>query len=259
MSGFSHTSSETGPEAPLATMRGDRITVRGFDLADELIGQVSFTEMLLLDLTGEPPSPTTVRMVDAVLVALMEHGITPSTLATRLALDGAPESLQGAVAAGLLAVGSRFLGVIEDAAHTVQTVARDGETLGLEAAAGRRVDSLQAAGLPVPGLGHNLHGHEDPRVAALLRVAEKERLSDRHVRALRALHAAANDRLGKELIVNAAGAAAAVLLDLGHPPGQVRGFALVTRCAGLFAHAVDELKRPLAREVWERESERFRE
>ena len=95
---------------PISTTEGDEIIVRGHRLAGELLGRVSFTEMFLLDMDGALPDPHRVRMVDAVLVALMEHGITPSTLAARLVLDGAPEATQGAVAAGLLAVGSRFLG-----------------------------------------------------------------------------------------------------------------------------------------------------
>ena len=95
---------------PISTTEGDEIIVRGYRLAGDLLGKVGFTEMFLLDMDGTMPDPHRVRMVDAVLVALMEHGITPSTLAARLVLDGAPEATQGAVAAGLLAVGSRFLG-----------------------------------------------------------------------------------------------------------------------------------------------------
>jgi citrate synthase len=107
---------------PISTTEGDEIIVRGHRLAGELLGRVSFTEMFLLDMDGSPADAHRVRMVDAVLVALMEHGITPSTLAARLVLDGAPEATQGAVAAGLLAVGSRFLGTVEQAADMLQRI-----------------------------------------------------------------------------------------------------------------------------------------
>jgi citrate synthase len=231
-------------------MRGDRIIVRDRDLAEELIGKLSFTEMLLLDLTGTEANASQVRLVDAILVAMMEHGITPSTLAARVVLDGAPESLQGAVAAGLLATGSRFLGVIEEVGLLVRAVAADEAKGGLEESARRQVERLLAGGQAVPGLGHNLHGSEDPRVPALLGLAESEGVAAEHVAALAAVHRAANALLAQRLIVNAAGAIGAILSDLGYPANQLRGFALVARCAGLFAHVVDERRRPLARSVW---------
>src|SRR3954447_16670335 len=115
------------PVPPISSTDGDDIIVRGHRLATDLLGKVTLTEMFLLDMDGALPDPARVRMVDAVLVALVEHGITPSTLAARLVLDGAPEAAQGAVAAGLLAVGSRFLGTIEQTADLLQRiVAADG-------------------------------------------------------------------------------------------------------------------------------------
>ena len=111
---------------PISTTEGDEIIVRGHRLAGDLLGRVTFTEMFLLDMDGTLPDAHRVRMVDAVLVALMEHGITPSTLAARLVLDGAPEATQGAVAAGLLAVGSRFLGTVEQAADMLQRIVPSG-------------------------------------------------------------------------------------------------------------------------------------
>lgn len=228
---------------------GDRMKVRGRDLADELIGQVSFTEMMLLDLHGREQSPSHVRIVDAVLVTLMEHGITPSTLAARVVLDGAPESMQGAVAAGLLATGSRFLGVIDDAARLVQSVCGAAEPL--EESARARVRELVSTGRRVPGFGHNLHRREDPRVVALVALARTEGVAGEHVAALGALREAVAAELGQPLIPNAAGAVAAVLSDLGYAAEDIRGFALVARSAGLFAHIVDEQRNPIARAVWQ--------
>lgn len=235
---------------PISTTLADDIEVRGQRLARDLIGKVDFTAMFLLDLDGELPSPAKKRVVDSVLVALMEHGTTPSSLTTRIVLDGAPESLQGAVAAGLLATGSRFLGTVDRVAESVQRVSASGASLHQGATA--EVKRLRAAGEPVPGVGHNLHATLDPRVERLLGIAADEGLSGRNVEALRALHAAAKAVTGRALVLNAAGAIGAILSDLGYEPGQVRGFALVARCAGLFAHAVDEMRQPLARSVWQR-------
>ena len=190
-------------------------------------------------------------MVDAVLVAMMEHGLTPSSVATRLVLDGAPESLQGAISAGLLAVGSRFLGVIEDVARLLQDVVVEAGGGDGTAAARTHVERLVNAGQRIPGLGHNLLHDADPRVEALLAVAAREGAAGPHVAALSVVTSVAAERLGRPLVVNATGAVGAILSDLGHPPEAVRGFALVARCAGLFAHAVDERRRPLARHMWE--------
>lgn len=235
---------------PISTTEGDEIVVRGHRLAGELLGRVSFTEMFLLDMDGTRADAHRVRMVDAVLVALMEHGITPSTLAARLVLDGAPEAAQGAVAAGLLAVGSRFLGTIEQVAELLQRVVSATDTTPV-AAARLEVQQVRARGGRIPGLGHNLHSGADPRVEVLIRIAEEEGLRGAHVDTLYVVRDAAAAESGRELIVNAAGAIGAILSDMGYPPAKIRGFALVARAAGLVAHVVDEQARPMAREVWE--------
>jgi citrate synthase len=232
------------PLPELCETIGDDIFVRGHDLARELVGSLTFTEMLLLELRGEPAPAEHVRVVDAVLVSIMEHGLTPSALTTRLVLDAAPEALQGAVAAGLLATGSRFLGAMQEAAELLEELARE------ENGAARLVDQILSAGRRLPGFGHNLHAVDDPRVEALLNVAKREGVAGPFCM----LHGELIEtvRLTRpDLIPNAAGAIAAVLLDLGFAAGQTRGFALIARCAGLVAHASDELTSHRARAVWE--------
>jgi citrate synthase len=234
---------------PISTTEGDEIIVRGHRLAGELLGRVSFTEMFLLDMDGAPADAHRVRMVDAVLVALMEHGITPSTLAARLVLDGAPEATQGAVAAGLLAVGSRFLGTVEQAADMLQRIVA---TTGCsrEDAARQEVQRILKSRARIPGLGHNLHSDSDPRVEVLIRIADEEGLRGAHVDTLSTVRDVATGESGRELIVNAAGAIGAILSDMGYAPATMRGFALVARAAGIVAHVVDEQAHPMAREVW---------
>ena len=234
---------------PISTTEGDEIIVRGHRLAGDLLGRVTFTEMFLLDMDGTLPDAHRVRMVDAVLVALMEHGITPSTLAARLVLDGAPEATQGAVAAGLLAVGSRFLGTVEQAADMLQRIVRSGGVPS-EDAVSLEVRRLLDSGARIPGLGHNLHSGVDPRVEVLIGIAEAEGLRGAHVDALEAVRAVAARETARTLIVNAAGAIGAILSDMRYPPSQIRGFALVARAAGIVAHIVDEQAHPIARDVW---------
>jgi citrate synthase len=231
------------------TTADDRILVRDRDLAGDLIGQKTFTEVFLLDLVGLEPSRAHVRMIDAVLVALIEHGATPSTLSARLVLDGAPESMQGAVAAGLLATGSRYLGVIEDVASLLQSIVAD-ERTALDATRDR-INALLAEGRAVPGLGHNLHTI-DPRVDTLKRFAMSEGVAGQHLDALNVVADVAVEQTGRPLMINAAGVIGAILSDLGYAPQETRGFALVARCAGIFAHLVDEQRNPSARPSWER-------
>ena len=234
-------------DAPLSRTVEDRIVVRGHDLVDDLIGRFSFTEMFLLDFHGVPQSQAHARMVDATLVSLMEHGITPSTLAARLVLDGAPEASQGAVAAGLLAAGSQFLGVIEDSASMLQGIVADPPA---EESARRVVRDRLAAGGRVPGFGHNLHADVDPRVEKLLGIARAEDVAGAHVAAIETLTAAVGEESERELIPNAALAVGAILSDLGYDVRDIRSFAVIARCAGIVAHLADERKAPIARSIW---------
>lgn len=229
----------------------ETIEIAGRNVVD-LLGTTSFTQALLLAIDGNEPDPDRTRVVDAVLVAMLEHGITPSSLATRLVLDGAPEAFSGAVAAGLLAVGSRFLGTIESSAAFLQRVVETADTPEqLEAAAEAEVARLVAAGERIPGVGHNLHSGDDPRVAVLLDIARESQLDGAHTAAFALLPMVVERRLGRVLVPNAAGAIGAILSDLGYNSEDVLGFALIARCAGLVSHVLDERRRPMARDVWQ--------
>src|SRR3954451_9541133 len=100
----------------------DSITLMGRDLASELMGNVTLTELTFLMVRGRMATPEETRLLDAVLVALADHGLTPTVLAARLTHTGAPESIQGSIAAGLLGAGSVFLGVVEDTARFLEQV-----------------------------------------------------------------------------------------------------------------------------------------
>jgi citrate synthase len=224
----------------------DTITVRGRNLATELMGQVTFTELAFFLTAGRMPSPGETRLFDAALVALADHGLTPSVLAARLTWTGATESLQGAVAAGLLGAGNVFLGVVEDTARFLAAVLAD----PTEGAAERAVQAEIAAGRRIPGLGHPVHKVEDPRTPRLYGIAEEAGFPIPHLTLLRIvaeLHAAAT---GKALPINGAGVAGAAFADLGFPPAIVRGFALLARTAGLVGHLAEEMEHPIGGRLW---------
>jgi citrate synthase len=224
----------------------DAITVRGRDLATELMGKVSFTELAFLLVANRMPSAGESRLFDAALIALADHGLTPSVLAARLTWTGATESLQGSVAAGLLGAGNVFLGVVEDTARFLAAIlADDGE-----AAVERAVQAELAAGKRIPGLGHPVHKIEDPRTPRLYAIAAEAGIATPHLTTLRTVAEASAAATGKTLPINGAGAAGAAWADLGFRPEIVRGFALLARTAGLIGHLAEEMADPIGLRLW---------
>jgi citrate synthase len=234
----------------------DSITVRGLDVAADVMGEMSFSEVAWLLAAGRAPSTDELALFNAVLVSLAEHGLTPTALAARLTYTGAPESLQGAVAAGLLGAGSVFLGPVEDTARflseLLESIPEDRRTdhgaLADAAAAG--VKDALAEGRLIPGLGHPTHKVTDPRTPRLYQLAENHGLLGPHLRLLELVAAAHHQATGKQLPINGAGAAGAALADLGFPPTIARGFALLARTAGLVGHLAEERERPIGMRLW---------
>jgi citrate synthase len=225
----------------------DQVVVRGFDLADDLIGNTSAAEYFCILLTGQRPRPEQVQMLDACIVALAEHGLVPSVQAARMTFASAPEALHGAVAAGLLGCGSVILGSSEDTAVLLEDVVRTARATGRELAdvAADAVRELKASGRTVPGVGHPLHREVDPRAQALLRFAEKLGTAGEHVAALDAVVAAVPDVYGRSLVLNVSGAIPAVLLDTDFPVAAMKGVPLIGRTMSLVAHLLEEKLAPI--------------
>jgi citrate synthase len=229
----------------------DSITIGGLDLPSEVMGHLSLTELAYLLVTRRRPTEAQRRMFDAVLVALADHGLTPSALATRLTHTGAPEAVQASVAAGLLGAGSVFLGPTGDTAEFLAaTLAGQPDDADLAALADAAVADRRAAGLRVPGLGHPVHRVEDPRTPRLYELAEQEGVLGPHLRLLAEVAAANERQSGKALPINGAGAAGAALADLDLPPEVIRGVVLIGRTAGLVAHIAEENRSPIGMPLW---------
>jgi citrate synthase len=248
----------TGYPTSIGSSDESTIRVLGQDLAQDLMGQVGFGELAFWLVAMRRPEPGELRVFEAVLVALADHGLTPSAIAARLTLTGAPESLQGALAAGLLGGGSRFLGVTEDAGRFLAAALASHEADGLpgteegwDQLASDAVRAQRAAGLLVPGLGHNVHKDVDPRTPVLLRIAAEEGVLGPHLRLFEAVGRVHPEVIGRRLPLNGAGACGAALCDLGFPVGILRGFALLARAAGLLGHLAEEMRRPIGRDVYE--------
>jgi citrate synthase len=238
----------------------DSITVMGRDLASELMGEVTFTELAFLLVRRRKPSPQETRLLDAVLVSLADHGLTPTVLAARLTHTGAPESIQGAIAAGLLGAGSVFLGVVEDTARFLDEILAPlgpgASEADLRTAAERAVAERLAAARRIPGLGHPVHKEVDPRTPRIYEIAEEVGLLGDHLRLLRLVAAVHREQSGTELPINGAGVDGAALADLGFPSALLRGLALLARTAGLLGHLAEEIERPLGMPLYREIDER---
>jgi citrate synthase len=250
------------PRPAYPTSLGDSdaesITVLGHDLAADLMGKVSFGELAFWLVTQRRPAPSQVRVFEAVLVALAEHGFTPTAIAARLTYLSAPDSVQGALAAGLLGGGSRFLGVTEDCgAFLAAALAGAGPELpgpeddaGWDEIALHAVREAKVAGRYVPGLGHPVHKVTDPRTPVLFRLAAEEDLYGPHLRLWAAVGRVHPQVLGRTLPLNGAGTCGAALADLGLPVRLLRGFALLARTAGLLGHLAEEQWRPVGMDIY---------
>lgn len=222
------------------------IWVRDYDLTNELMGKVSFTEMIFLLVGGRLPAPEDRKLLDAVLNALVEHGLTPSAATSRLTYAIAPEAIQGAVAAGLLGAGSVLLGSMEECGMLLTRVAA--AVAGgseLTAATDEIIREYRSGGRRIPGVGHSIHSDGDPRAVRLFEIAAECGRRGSHVDAMLALARAAEQASGRTLPVNATGAIAAILLELDIPWQLHRGFALISRTVGLIAHIDEEMRAPI--------------
>jgi citrate synthase len=227
----------------------DRITVRGKDLVTELMGKVTFSEMMLLHLTGRAPSRKQVAILDAVLVTIMEHGLVPSAIVTRLTHYGAPESVQGAIAAGLLGVGDRFAGTASECASVLEPLAKSPKAKRARLARAL-VKDYRTRKRPIPGFGHSVHKQVDPRSSRLIEIVTAAGAKGDYVAALAELERAVEQGVGKNLVTNVSAAIAVALGEAGVPPKAVRGIVLTARCAGLAGHVFEESQSPVGATLW---------
>ncbi|MCW5746686.1 MAG: citryl-CoA lyase [Alphaproteobacteria bacterium] len=233
----------------IATSDASTITVRGKDLVNELMGRCSYTEMMYFLICNRMPSPAQTKVLDACLVTLMEHGFTPSALIARLVLDSVPDQVQVAMASGLMAVGSVFVGTMEGCAVILQRgVAEGGD---LDAYCQRVVAEHRAARRPFPGFGHPFHKPDDPRSPRLLAIAAEAGVSGAHVDLLKRLGTEIDRAYGRHLTLNATGAIGALLLEIGIPAEIMRAIAVVSRCGGLPGHIMEERRTHSARTIWQ--------
>ena len=232
----------------IATSDETSITVRGKDLVNELIGNYSYTEMLYFLIRDRFPTPSETKIFDACLVTLMEAGLTPSSLVSRLIIDSVPDEAQVAISAGLLAIGNVFVGTMEGCARVLATGV-EGE-IDPKAYCRQTVAEYRAQARRLPGFGHPTFKDDDPRVDRLFRIAMDAGAKGDYIQLLRALGVEIDRSIGRHLTINATGAIAALLLEIGLPVAAMRGIAVVSRSGGLIGHILEEKATGSARHLW---------
>lgn len=241
----------TEVKSDIAWATPTRVVVHGLDLCEEIVGKVDFGQMAFLQLFARLPDARELRMFNAMMVILVEHGITPSSLATRMTYCGAPESVQAAVAAGLLGLGSVFVGSLDNAARLLQESLPDpAKAQDPDAQAREIVTAYRARKEILPGIGHPFHKPIDPRTPALFNVAKETGYYGPYVRLMEALGAEATLQAKRPLPVNVTGAMAAVASEMGIPWKICRGLAVSARAVGLVGHILEEMRQPMAEELY---------
>lgn len=236
-----------GPaKSAIATADATGVEVRGRDLVGDLMGRLTFTEYFYLLVTGREPTAEQRWFLDLLLVAIAEHGLVPTAIAARMTYDAAPDSLQGAVAAGILGAGTVILGTAELCGTALlDAAARVDAGLDPAKAAAETAAAIHSRGEKMPGYGHPLHKPVDPRAERILALADERGISGRHIDLARRFTPAVMAVWGRSLPMNVSMAIAAVLLDLDFPPAMLKAIPLLARTGGLLAHLAEEQQRPI--------------
>jgi citrate synthase len=240
--------------SPISRVEPHRIEIRGRDLCRDLMGRLTFTEFFYFLLTGRIATEEQRFFLDLLLIAIAEHGLTPTAQAARMTLSAAPDSMQAAVAAGILGCGPAILGTAEACGALLIAARRRSDSGEDPDTAVRTVArEIHRSGGRAPGFGHPVHRPTDPRAERILELALARGAAARHVDLAMRFRTAVSEIWQKALPMNVSMPIAAVLLDQDFPPEMIKAVPILARTAGLLAHLADERERPigllLAREI----------
>jgi citrate synthase len=225
-------------------MRPGEIRMRGYPI-EQLIGQVGFAEMVWLMTRGDLPSRAQARLLEAALVAGVDHGPqAPSIAIARMAMT-CGVGINSAMASATNVLGDVHGGAGEQAVELfADAIARTEAGASMEAAAGGAIDAFTAEkGKYLPGLGHRFHP-VDPRAPRLLALVDEASaagvVSGQFATAARAIEAVLQARKGRKVPLNIDGATAVIYGELGFPAPLARGLFVLSRSVGILAHAWEQ-------------------
>jgi citrate synthase len=225
-------------------MEPGKISYRGYAIED-LIGQVSYSQMIWLMLRGEVPAKVQSDLLEAALVAGVDHGPQAPSIAIARMAATCGVGLNSAMASALNVLGDIHGGAGEQAIQVFDVAiefGRQGESL--EVAAARALDDFAESGERfVPGFGHRFHPI-DPRAPRLLELVDaavgKGVTTGDYAAAARAIGAELQRRKGRQIPLNIDGATAVIYGELGFPAPLARGLFCLSRSVGILAHAWEQ-------------------
>jgi len=227
-------------------MKPGSIRIRGYAI-EELIGRIGFAEMIYLMTRGELPHPGAAKLLEAAMVAAVDHGPQAPSIATARMAVTCGVGINNAMASAINMLGDVHGGAGEQCVALLNTIAI---RLGGDATERRIAEAVQAAlaeqsSEHVPGFGHRFHPIDPraPRLLALVEeVAANGSVSGRFAAIGRALEDALAARKGKRIPMNIDGATAVVYAELGFAPPLCRGLFVLSRSVGALAHAWEEMQ-----------------
>ncbi|MGW1419981.1 citryl-CoA lyase [Bradyrhizobium manausense] len=218
--------------------------MRGCDSLSQVVGEMTFTQGFYFIVTGRRPTEVQTKVLDAALLILMDHGLTPGALVARLVADSNPDDVQISLAAGILMVGNRFAGTMTGAGLILSDgMAFQGDK---QVWAEQVVQDFKKARRRIPGFGHQQYTSGDPRTERLFNIAESAGVKGDYIGLIKLLSAAIDKDAKRHIALNVTGALGAVLHEIEFPVGAMRSVAAVGRCAGLAAHIEEERQAPVA-------------
>ena len=233
------------PTTKIGTPTSDtkRLRIRGLDVLSEIVGEMGFSEAFYFIVTGRKPDAMQLKVFDASMVILMDHGLTPTALVARLVGDSLAANPQAGVAAGILMVGDKFVGSIAGAGAILENgMAFEGDK---GAWAAEVVSKAKAEKRFLPGFGHPYYHPTDPRSERLFCIAQDAGVKGNYVALLHTLGRTLDEASGRHFTINATAALGALLCEIDFPVEAMRGAATVSRAAGLVAHVMEEAEEPI--------------
>ncbi len=235
--------SEQKWQTAITKIEPNNIQLRGYAI-HELMGSITFAQGVYLALKGELPDENTGRIMDAILVSSIDHGVTPPSAQTAVTVASTGSPINASVAAGILAISSFHGGAIEECMNMLLTCVKlqKEKNISAEKAASEVLDEFKKNKKRASGFGHRVHT-EDPRSVKLFSMADNLGVSGEHVTMAKAVETTLEKSLGKKLPINVDGAIAALLCEMGFPPSIANAFFMMSRLPGLVAHVYEEQTR----------------
>jgi citrate synthase len=235
--------SEKSWQTAITKIEPNKILIRGYRLED-LMGKLTYPQMVYLLIKGELPSENVGQMIDAILVSSVDHGVTPPSCQAAVTVASTGATLNAAMASGILAINEFHGGAIEKSMRILQAAVKlmEAEKISVDEAASNIVDSYLKEKKKIMGYGHRVHT-DDPRTKKLFKLAEEYGLSGDYIKMCQAIQKALLEHAGKNLPINVDGAIAAVLCEIDIPSELANAFFIMARIPGLLAHITEEKSR----------------